>query len=69
MSVVGSDEVTTYSDEEFIDDRESVQDQHLFNYRLINVTRDLQDALANHSMAEELDLVCSDPENFDPNCV
>ena len=27
MSVAGGDEVTTYSDEEFIDDRENVQYQ------------------------------------------
>ena len=35
----------------------------------MNVTRDLQDTLADHSMAEELDLVYSDPENFVPDCV
>ena len=69
MSVAGGDEVTTYSDEEFIDDRESVQDQDPSDYRLINVNRDLQDPLVDHSMAEELDLVCSDHENFVPDCV
>ena len=35
----------------------------------MNVTRDLQDALANCSMAEELDLVCSNPKNFVPDCL
>ena len=35
----------------------------------MNVTRDLQDTLADHSMAEELDLIYSDPENFVPDCV
>ena len=69
MSVAGGDEVTTYSDEEFRDDRESVQYQDPSNYWLMNVTRDLQNALADHSMAEELNLVCSDPENFVPDCV
>ena len=34
----------------------------------MNVTRDLQDALADCSMAEELDLVCSNPKNFVPDC-
>ena len=32
MSVAGGDEVTTYSDEEFRDDRESVQYQDPSNY-------------------------------------
>ena len=35
----------------------------------MNVTRDLQDALADCSMAEELDLVCSNPKNFVPDCL
>ena len=69
MSVAGGNEVITYSDEEFIDDRESVQAQDPSHYWLMNVTRDLQDTLADHSMAEELDLVYSDPENFVPDCV
>ena len=69
MSVSGGDEVINYSDEEFIDDKESVQGQDPSDYRLMNVTRDLQDALGNHSMAEELDLICSDLENFGvPDC-
>lgn len=33
ISVVGGDEVTTYSDGEFIHDRESVQDQDPSDYR------------------------------------
>ena len=35
----------------------------------MHITRDLKDALADHSMAAELNLVCSDPENFFPDCV
>lgn len=35
----------------------------------MNVTRDLQDALADLSMAEELDLVCSNPKNVVPDCL
>ena len=69
ISVLGADEVTTYPDKEFIDDRESVQDQDPSDYRLMNATRDLQDALVDHSMAEELELVCSDLENFVPDYV
>lgn len=69
MSVLGGDEETTYSNEEIIDDETSVQDQDPSDYRLIDVARDLQDALQDHSMAEELDLDCSDPENFIPYCV
>ena len=61
MSVVGGDEVTTYSDVEFIDDRENVRYQDPSLYCLMNLTRDLQDALVDHSMAGELYLVCSDP--------
>lgn len=33
ISIVGGDEVTTYSDGEFIYDRESVQDQDPSDYR------------------------------------
>ena len=69
MSVAGGDEVTTYSDEEFINDRESLQDQDISDYQLMNVTKNLQDALADNSMAEKLDPVCSDPKNFVPDCV
>ena len=64
MSVSGGDEVITYSDEGFIDDRESVQGQDLSDYWLMNVARDLQDTLADHSMAEELNLISSDPEKL-----
>ena len=39
MSVSGGDEVINYSDEEFIDDKESVQGQDPSDYRLMNVTR------------------------------
>lgn len=29
----------------------------------------MQDALTDHSMADELDLVCSDPEEIDENMI
>ena len=68
ISVAGGDEVTAYSDEDFID-KGSVQHQDPSDYWLMHITRDLKDALADHSMAAELNLVCSDPENFVPDCV
>ena len=64
MSLSGGDKVITYSDEGFIDDRESVQGQDLSDYWLMNVARDLQDTLADHSMVEELNLISSDPEKL-----
>ena len=39
-------------------------DQELTYYRLMNVISDLQDAIADRSMAFGLDLVADDPENF-----
>ena len=38
------------------------QDQEPTNYRLMNVTSDLREAIANQSMAQELHLVSKDPE-------
>ena len=38
------------------------------DYRLINVSRDLQEALRDHSMSAELG-ECSDPDNFVSDCV
>ena len=58
ISAVG-DEVN-YSDIEFIDDKTNVQDQGLSDYCITNITRDLHDAMPDDSMAEVLDLVCSD---------
>ena len=43
------DEVTQ-SDQEFIDDTNNFQDQEPSNYRLLNITRDLQEAINDHSM-------------------
>ena len=60
------DEVTQ-SDQEFIDNTNNFQDQEPSNYRLLNVTRDLQEAINDHSMY--VDDECSDPENFVPDCV
>ena len=43
------DEVTQ-SDQEFIDDTSNFQNQEPSNYRLLNVTHDLQEAINDHSM-------------------
>ena len=56
-----NDEVTQ-SDQEFIDDTNNFQDQEPSNYRLLNVTRDLQEAINDHSIYRDNE--CSDPENF-----
>ena len=56
-----NDEVSQ-SDQEFIDDRNNFQDQEPSNYRLLNVTRDLQEAINDHSIYGDNE--CSDPENF-----
>ena len=58
----GGDEVN-YSDVEFIDDETNVQDQGPTDYCLMNLTRDLQEALQDQSMSARLGK-CSDPENF-----
>ena len=59
----GGDEVNQL-DLDFIDDETNFQDQEPTDYRLMNVTRDLQDAITDRSMAFDLDLVASDHENF-----
>ena len=46
------------------DDKTNFQDQEPTDYRLMNVTRDLQDAISDTSMAYDLNLVAVDPENF-----
>ena len=53
------DEVTK-SDQEFIDDTNNFQDQEPSNYRLLNVTRDLQETIHDHSPYG--DDKCSHPE-------
>ena len=63
MPGAGGDKVIC-SNEEFIDDETNVWDQTPSSYRLMNVTRDLQEAMKDLSMAEELNLVSSDRENF-----
>ena len=65
VAVAGGDEVTC-SDQELIDDKTNIRDQ---DYFLMNVTRDLQEAMQDGFMAEELELVSSDPENFFSNYV
>ena len=57
----GGDKVS-YSNVEFVDDETNVQDQNPPDYRLMNVTRDLQEALQNQSMSANLGGF-SDPEN------
>ena len=59
----GDDEVHQL-DLDFIDDKTNFQDQEPADYRLMNVTRDLRDVIADRSMAFGLDLVTADPENF-----
>ena len=53
------DEVTQ-SDQEFIDDKNNFQDQEPSNYRLLNVTRDPQETIHDHSPYG--DDKCSHPE-------
>ena len=72
--VEGSQDEMEYDDEaggevnqlnlDFIDDKTNFQDQELTDYRLMNVTRDLQDAISDTYMAYDLNLVAVDPENF-----
>ena len=49
---------------EFIDDETNDQDLGPSDYGLMNVTRDLQEAMQGQSMAQELDLVSSDKTLF-----
>ena len=59
----GDDEVNEL-DSEFIDDETNFQDQEPTNYRLINVTRDLREAVTYQSIAQDLDLLSEHPQNF-----
>ena len=59
----GGDEVNKF-DSKFVDDEINFQDEEPTNHRLMNVTRDLREAVADQSMAQELDLVSEYPENF-----
>ena len=52
------------SNMEFIDDETNLQDQGSSDYRLINITRGLQETVQDQSIAQELDLGFSDPEKF-----
>ena len=58
----GGDEVNQL-DLDFIDDETNFQDQESIDYHLMNVTRDLEDAIAERSMVFDLDLVAVDSEN------
>ena len=66
--VEGSEDQIEYDDEtngdevnqldlDFIDEETNFQDQEPTDRRLMNVTRDLQDAISNRSMAYDLNLV------------
>ena len=57
----------TQSDQEFIDDTNNFQDQEPSNFGLLNVTRDLQEAINDHSIYSDNE--CSDPKNFVLDCV
>ena len=61
MSAGGDD--VNYLDVELVDDETNVQNQNPSDYRLMNVTRDLQEGLQDQSMSANLD-GCSDPANF-----
>ena len=52
ISAGGND--VKYSDVDFIDDEANVQDQGSSDYHLMNVTRDLQEALQDQSMSADL---------------
>ena len=53
----------SYSDVQFIDDETNFQDQGPSDYCLMNVTRDLHEALQDQSMSADLG-ECTDSENF-----
>ena len=61
--VAGGDEVNQLG-LDFIDDKTNFQDQGPTDYRFVNVTKDLQEAIVDRSMAFDLDLVDVDPEKF-----
>ena len=58
----GGDEASEF-DLEFVDEETNFQDQEPTNYFLMNVTRDLREAITNQSIAQELDLVSEVPQN------
>ena len=64
----GGDEVNN-SDMGFIDDKTNAQDQGPSDYCLMKVTRGLQEAMQDQSMAQELNLASSDPGIFDSDYV
>ena len=55
-------EVRSFSNDEFIDDEESFQDQWPSDYRLVNVTGDMTEAC--NDLEDWKDFECSDPENY-----
>ena len=61
--VAGGDEVNQLG-LDFIDDKINFQDQGPTDYCCMNVTKDLQEAIVDRSMAFDLDLVAVDFENF-----
>ena len=61
--VAGGDEVNQLG-LDFIDDKTNFQDQGPTDYGFVNVTKDLQEAIVDRSMAFDLDLVDVDPGKF-----
>ena len=57
------DEVRHQSDDDFIDN-DDFQDQNPSDYRIKNITRDLQEAMQDKELWKEFE--CSDPENYVP---
>ena len=55
-------EVRNFSDEEFIDDEESFQNQCPSDYRLVTVTRDMTEAC--NDLEDWKEFECSGPENY-----
>lgn len=60
------EELRNYSDDNFIDDIDDFHDKDAQAYRLVQDSRDLQDAFKDQSMGEELGL-SSVPENYTPD--
>ena len=60
--VAEADQVRHLSDGEFIDKKNSFQDQQPSDCRLVNVTRDMTKAC--NDLEDWKDFECSDPENY-----
>ena len=63
MMMLGGDEVNQL-DLDFIDEETNFQDKEPTDCHLMNVTRNLQDSIADMPIVLDLNLVAIDPENF-----